>query len=409
MTSSARRGSRRGGRSIVVRLAGLLLVAPAMLAAKAARAQTPADSAAVLLDAANRLERAGREEGARALLAQIRERFPGTPAAVEAERRLAGAPAAPGAAPRRASAEGSGRTELVVWGTTYGLWLGVAVPAALGADKPGPYGAGLILGGPAGYAAARTYAEEARVSEGQARAITFGGTWGTGHGLALAYLLRLGRERCPAGVEPCFVGDDPSGKAVFTSMILGGLAGIGAGAFLADGRPITAGTATAINLAALWGAAYGTGLAVLFGADDRDPILTSALIGGDAALAAAALTAPRWALSRERARLISITGLAGLLVGIGADLLLQSDDDRVNVLIPMGTSLAGLAAGASWTRPMDRARAPSGGGDGAGALLELDGRDLRVAAPTPMPMLLRRDGRAGAEPGVFLPVLRARF
>ncbi|HET9983064.1 MAG TPA: hypothetical protein VFQ38_05745 [Longimicrobiales bacterium] len=412
MTSRPERDSEAGAWLRATRLAGLLVLVLAALAPSAARAQTPADSAAILLDAAGRLERAGRGESARALLAQIRDRFPGTAAAAEADRLLVTVrPGAPGAAPRAVAGESSGKTELIVWGTLYGLWLGAAVPAAVGADKPGPYGAGLILGGPAGYAASRTYAETFEVTEGQARAVTFGGTWGTWHGLALAYILDLGRDHCagaPPG-EPCFASNDPSGKAVFTSMILGGLAGIGIGGVIADGRPIAPGTATAVNFAALWGAAYGSGVAWLFGADDRHPVLTGALVGGDAALALAALTSPHWTLSRERARLISITGLAGLLVGVGADLLLQSDSKQVNVLIPMTTSLAGLAAGTSWTRAMDRGRGGGGGGGGAGALLEMDGRELHLAAPTPMPTLLRRDDRRGAEPGIYLPVLRARF
>src|SRR5690606_20240382 len=111
-------------------------VAASMFAAIAvsahpAQAQSRADSAAVLLDSARRFEQESRAEVASALYSLILQRYGDTPAA---------------AAVRARSREGrvildrSGRTELLVWGTTYGLWLGVAVPLILDADGPEAYG-----------------------------------------------------------------------------------------------------------------------------------------------------------------------------------------------------------------------------------------------------------------------------
>ena len=53
---------------------------------------TPADSAAVLLQTAQEFEREGESEIAAALYIHITERYPNTPAAVEAHQRLTGDP-----------------------------------------------------------------------------------------------------------------------------------------------------------------------------------------------------------------------------------------------------------------------------------------------------------------------------
>ena len=95
---------------------------------------TAADSAAVLLQAATAFEQDGQWEVAEALLIHITERYGGTPAALTARSRLAAAPA-----------DRVGRVSgmvLPVFGTLYGLWLGVAVPAVLGTDSEEALGAG---------------------------------------------------------------------------------------------------------------------------------------------------------------------------------------------------------------------------------------------------------------------------
>ena len=132
---------------------------------------SPADSANILLDAAESFESDGRWDVAEALYRFIAEHFDTTPASFQARTRFL--------ALNRVGAEGSGSVELRVWATTFGLWLGVAVPAWLGADQPEPYGAGLLLGGPAGYFGGKVLAESLDLTEGQARAVTLGGTWGT--------------------------------------------------------------------------------------------------------------------------------------------------------------------------------------------------------------------------------------
>ena len=61
-----------------------LLVASSLVAAPVAAQLTPADSAAVLLRAAEDFELEGESEIATALYNHITERFPDTPAAIEA-------------------------------------------------------------------------------------------------------------------------------------------------------------------------------------------------------------------------------------------------------------------------------------------------------------------------------------
>ncbi|MBI4543766.1 MAG: hypothetical protein HY703_01050 [Gemmatimonadetes bacterium] len=326
-----------------------LLLLTLLRPAPAGAQVTAADSAAVLYGLAARLEAEGRAELAESLLELIRERYPLTPVAGEADRRLA--------ALRAGRRDRSGRVELVVWSTLYGAWLGMAVPGALGADQAEAYGLGLLLGAPATFLLSNAYSRAHGVSEGRARAITLGGTWGTWQGFGWGEVLDLGEEQhCTQGGfnQPEYCYTETSTAARFASMIAGGLAGIAAGGLAARSREISPGTATVVNFGALWGSWYGLASGIVLdaeqGNDGDDRLLAWTLAGGNLGLLATALLAPRWQLSRGRARLISIAGVAGLVAGFGLDLLLTVDDETAAFLIPMATSAAGLAAGASWTR-----------------------------------------------------------
>lgn len=358
--------------------------------------QTPADTAAVVLDVAGTLESEGRGEAARALLELIVRRYPGTPAAAEAALRLA--------AMRRI--EDGGSTELRVWGTLYGAWLGIAVPAMFDSDDPVAYGAGLLLGTPLGFFATRQYTRTRSVSEGAARAITFGGSWGTWQGYGWREVFELGtrKERvCFDG--SCLETEQVPTEAVFVSLVLGGLAGIGAGLAIAATQEISAGGATATSLGALWGTWYGVAAGLLADLED-DALLTSALIGGNTGLIGTALLVRGTGIPRSRARLVSVAGVAGAAVGVGIDLLFRIDDRTPAVLIPTVTSALGLALGAYRTR--DRDGGSDEREDAPGALLEL--RDGTLAWGTPLPTLTLAPDRHGRpKAGVGLELVRARF
>ena len=126
---------------------------------------TRADTVVALLVAASDFERQGNGDAATSLLyRQIVGRFPGTLDAGTGGAWL------DAASPERSCA--GGEIELRAWSTLYGIWLGVGIPAALEAERPEAYAAGLLLGGPAGFLAARSFSRWRPVSPGQARAIT---------------------------------------------------------------------------------------------------------------------------------------------------------------------------------------------------------------------------------------------
>jgi hypothetical protein len=376
------------------------LVVSALAVSRPASAQvTAADSAAVLLDAARDFEAEGRREIAEALYRLILERYGESAAASEARTALVALPAA-------GQTQGSGSVELRVWMTLYGAWLGAAVPAAFGADSPEPYGVGLLLGGPVGFLGGRALAGRFDLTEGQARAITLGGTWGTWQGFGWREVLDIGvAQDCSFGF--CF--DLESGtEEAFGAMILGGLTGIGVGALLSN-RDIAPGTASVVNFASLWGSWFGVAGGALFDLENDD-LLASTLVGGNVGLMASALLAPGWNVSRSRARLISISGVLGGLGGLGVDLLTQPADDKVALGIPLAGSILGLGIGIAATRG-GGATQEALGDEPDGALLALrDGR-LAFGTPTPTPTLVPafRDGRVGWHPALRLELVRARF
>jgi hypothetical protein len=382
----------------------LLLVAAAARSRDASAQVTRADSAAVLLETAGRFQAEGQPDVAFALYRFVAEHFADTPAGARARSHLESA--------RDEGTEGGGRVELEVWSTTYGLWLGVALPGAFGADSPEPYGAGLLLGGPVGFLTGKAIARSRPLSEGQARAITLGGTWGTWQGAGWANVLDLGKR------TECFVPDEVVGEVcyetgdsseeTFAAMILGGVAGIAAGTVISR-KPISPGVATTANFGALWGTWFGFAVGYLGGLED-DALLTATLVGGDAGLAAAAVGAARWHPSRSRARLVSIYGVIGGLSGLGIDLLLQPDDDKVAVGIPLAGSILGLAIGSGVTRSYDTGGGGAGGGN-RGALLGYADGAWSMDPPVPYPVMLERDGPQGPvrAPGLGVTWLSARF
>jgi len=375
-----------------------LLGAAIAVSARTAEAQTRADSAAVLLDAARRFEQERRSEVASALYSLILQRFGDTPAADAIRARSQDG---------RITLDRSGRTELLVWGTLYGLWLGVAAPLILDSDDPEAYGIGLLAGGPAGFFAARAYTGRREITTGQARAITWGGTFGTWQGIALAEVLDIGESTstvCPQD-GPCFeVEHDDNTEEVIAGAVLGGLAGIATGAVLAR-KPISPGTAATVSLGSMWGTGYGAALSYLLDAEG-DGVLLAAMLGGNAALIGSALGQRSWQLTESRARLISLAGLVGALAGVGVDLVASVDDEKAAVLIPTIGATAGLTFGVLATRSHDRLEGePREPGDGA--LLEVrDGR-LGLGPVLPVPRALEKGNRT--VPGVYLPVLSARF
>jgi hypothetical protein len=385
-------------------IALLLVCAPAVVAGPHAAAQiTSADSAAVLFDAALRLEAEGQRAAADALLRYILRRHSGTPHAAEAERRLAAA--------TRVRDERSGRGELMVWYTIYGAWLGVAVPAALGVDEPEPYGVGLLAGAPLGLLAARAYGRSSALSSGQARVIAFGSQWGTWQGLAWREVLDINQTETicygPGGSPPCETFESDGDRAPWAAMVVGGLTGAVSAALLARGRDIPSGRATFAIHGAYWGTLYGLAGSILADAQDaEDGTLTWALAGGNIGLLAAALGGPD-GISSGRVWLITAGGIGGAAAGFGVDLLAQPESEKSVVGIPMVMSAIGMILAANWTRDYDKQRGEEV--ESGNALLNVRGGRLSLGIPAPMPAVLERaDAPGRPRLGVRVPLFELR-
>lgn len=367
----------------------------------AAESQTRSDTASVLLSAARKLETEGQGAAARAVLALLRRQYAGTAAADTAGTLLTRVVAT-------ARNEESGRVELTVWSTAYGVWLGVATPIMLKSDEPAAFGVGLLTGAPLGFFAARTYIRShPGLTVGQARAITFGGTWGTWQGFGWTEVFG-GSELKGCGFSDCgSVG--PSTEATVAGMIVGGLVGIGAGTLVAR-KPINAGVATAVSASGLWGSWLGVSLGTIAN-QENDDLLAATLIGGDAAVAAAGILAPRWNPSVNRVRLVSLSGLVGGVAGAGLVLILQPDDENVGIGIPLVTSLIGLALGVHATRDYDRDRAAAIDRQGNSILQWNPNDGMRVNLPAPVPVLRpdERGARMRMQPAVAVSLFSARF
>lgn len=377
-----------------------LLLLAACTTGSAVAQVTRADSAAVLLDAARRFAADRRTDIAEALYAQILERYGDTAAAAQVRQLMVTGEARDSRA---------GRVELQVWGTLYGLWLGVATPMMLGSEEPEPYGLGLLLGGPAGFVGSRKLAYSRPFSEGQARAITLGGTWGTWQGLGWAIALDLGTDTysvCPDGPfgGDCVTHDGNREEIIAGLGVLGGVAGMGAG-LLMSRKPIDTGLAATVNYGSLWGTWFGLATGIL--ADrESDPSLEATLIGGDVGLLATMALAPAWGWSRTRARLVSLAGIVGGLGGAGIDLLIQPDDTKTSIAIPLITSAAGLALGAWATRTHDAIE----GGDGTnGAVIQVRNGDVLADLPVPWPTMTTDATGRRYKPAIGLTLLRAQF
>lgn len=367
----------------------------------AAAAQiSEADSAGVLLQAATRFERDGRWEIAEAIYLLLTEEYGATPAGAEARARLN--------APAEQRIERTSRVELQVFGSLYGLWLGVAVPVALGATNAEAYGAGLLLGGPVGFFGSRAALRARALSEGQARAISWGGIFGTWQGFGWAELLNFGQEEV-CGQFGCYESGDNQ-EELFASMIIGGLAGIATGAIIAR-NPIRSGVSSGAQTGSIWASIYAAMIAGIVDPDDGGAQLASALVAGNVGLLVGAGLAGRYDMSRRRIRLINLGALLGGLGGVGVDLLFQPGDAEAALLIPLVASVAGLGIAAWATRDSDTGvgRGPQ---DLDLALIRYSDEGFRLSPPMPIPTLLPMDdarGRPIWQPGISLELFRANF
>jgi hypothetical protein len=368
-----------------------LAAAAALAVPRPVRAQaTRADSAAMLLDTAHRLEAQGSRAAVSALLEEILRRFGDTPAADEARRWRAARPAEP---------ERNGRLELIAWSTLYGIELGVFIPGSMDVQNGTVYGLGLVIGGPAGYYGARAYADANHPTLGQARAMTFGFRWG---------------EWQAAGWYGTLA-NNVTAPGTFTALVIGGVGGMTAAAVYGKHHAITAGAAASASQGAYWGSWFGLVADVLFDIDGLSGTKVM-LLAGDAGMVGGVLAAPR-EITDGQVWMTSALGLAGMAMGGGVDLIIQPSSGKVAIAIPAIGSAVGLAMGFAQARAAEHGTPAGGAGGGRGAapgmaLLEWDSGGPRIGAPLVSPSLVpvgERGPRRIYRPALSVPLFHATF
>lgn len=349
---------------------GLALALPsASLAATPEPPPPPADAAATEYEEALEALRAGRWGAGSRLLDRYLARG-AVPMRAEAEllrdlsRELAvsvesGLP--PGTLDQR------GRAELAVFSTLYGLWAGGLITyLGDGLDDSDMLLTSTLFAG-AGLAASLTATAGREITEGRARLVSMGGTWGTVN--AAAWGVQAGLTE----------------KPLVTTMLVAGLAGIGAGATLFEEAP-DPGYLALVNTAGLW-SAYATGMLLVLAESDATGEDNFAMIvaGADLGLIATAWAAQDVQISQGRVRLIDLGGFLGTL-GTGGILLATEPDSSTAGGVLLAGTTAGIVIATLATRDWDD---PPGGelrsgldwrGPGPALLPTADGKSVAVGA-----------------------------
>lgn len=234
---------------------------------------------------------------------------------------------------------GMSRASLVGFGTLFTTWIGVGTLVLLDIEEAVPYGLVLIAAPVSGLFGSLSLTRESELSDGQASLINLGGAWGIWQAVGGAILADAGE------------------KATVGASMTGGAIGLALAGSIVRGRDISLGNATLINFGGIWGTWFSicTAMAVRDRSrDNRNFILSSAMIGGNVGLTTMAVWSTKLNMSLARARLINIGGIVGTLYGLGTSILLdiESEDRAFWSLLGLG-GVVGLTAGAYLTRNYD--------------------------------------------------------
>jgi hypothetical protein len=320
-----------------------LALALALAAADPPAAAERYDAAMALLldgrlaEAAAAFEEVARDPAAGALAERAR-------ALAEASRALAArgrfvlAPP-PGAAPApRPRPDRSGRAELALFSTAWGITTGVGIGIVAELEDVRGYVALTLGGGAAGLATSILATRGRAMPSGRAQAIESAAVWGGFNGGMIARL---------AGVD--------EGRHLLAATLGSGAAALAGAVGLTALATPSSGDVALTNSGGLWGLGAGALTLGLVGEPSEDETL-GVLVGfADAGLLTGALLARRFETSRSRMLLVDAGGLVGTIAGVGIPILLESENARVVT----GSGLAGMALGlglAAWfTRDWDRA------------------------------------------------------
>lgn len=256
---------------------------------------------------------------------------PAAPLAAKLEEQLEstlGAPAgeegSPLSRPERPSA--LARAELVIFQTAHAIALGGEICAALECNDDRAIVGLLALGGAGGLATSLLTTQNG-ITPGDALALNSGTLWGFWQGLAITQVSGLE----DSGAIPALLAGTQ-------------LAGLGMGALIASSVQPTAGDVSMVNSGGIWAGVltllvHGT---TDFAASDES-VWLSLLLASDAGGFGAALLAPSFPMSRGRTLVIDAGGLAGMLLGMGAHVVITGDDDPPGSFY--GAAIAGTLSG----------------------------------------------------------------
>ena len=230
---------------------------------------------------------------------------------------------------RRRSIDQSGRMESVVFGTLYSAWLSIGLARLIDADSEKAAAAGMMIGAPVGLLTSLALTRNARLSDGQAMLVNFGGYWGTWQGLGLAMLLD----------------NSDNEKTIISGAMVGGVLGLLTTSILTRRIDPSLGHASMINYGGLWGTWLGIAGGMVADVDDRDGLLSLALVAGNVSMAAMAALSSKLELSFAQTSLINLSGIVGTIVSSGLILINLPDNKRVTFGTLLAGGVLGLAGG----------------------------------------------------------------
>ena len=221
----------------------------------------------------------------------------------------------------------SGRAELVLFQTLYGIYSGIGI--AVAADTgPRPAAALALAGGAVGLAASLIATSAGSLSTARASAIDSAGGWGALNGSLIGVVA------------------DASGRASVGAGVAAGAVAIVAAAIATGYGEVTAGDVALVNSGGVFGVAAAA-LSLTFLHDPSARGITALLLAGaDAGLLAMAVTAPWVEISRGHVLLIDAAGAVGTALGLAIPFIAGARDAAAYGAGGLAGMAAGLAVGA---------------------------------------------------------------
>lgn len=226
---------------------------------------------------------------------------------------------------------------LVFYGGTRGLYLGVLTAATLAGDvnfdtRYRSFAAGVLLGGIGGAVGGYMFADRQQLTPGQARTTAALGDFGLGAGFGTGFLLGL----ADSGKTP-----DTRARGMAASGLLGAAVGLTGGYFLSRQRDNSWGDGEVMRAAGLLGA--WSAFAVTYVAETGDkPMVAAVMSGGLLGLAAGDRLVVRTDFTVGQSILVDLACVAGALAAAGT-LYLFSPEDWTERPFLITSALGGIA------------------------------------------------------------------